>query len=177
MNQALFTKTRSTALLNSTVSRNHARPDRIPSASGFLLQRLQHSNRIPASTVIAPTRQRLRLQVFAAVKKSSKKSVACSKTLVVLPGKETEAETLCQQVVNFSKNRMADRSNGIISFDCSKVKTNRRPSLNLPSVVLCYKLRYKIFRGINIFYRLALFFVLFLNSNINAYSFLWYFTG
>lgn len=123
MNQGLFTRTTSVAHLNSIAPRNHARPERIPSGSRFSLERLQNGSRAPTSAAVAPARQRLPLQVFAAVKKSSSRNVACSKTLVILPGKEAEAETMCKKVVDFSKQRMSDRSNGIISFECSKVNT------------------------------------------------------
>ena len=75
-----------------------------------------------------PRRQRGALLVSAAVKKSAGKQVACSKTLVAIPGKEEAVETLCQEVVAFTRQRQADGGAGIIAFDCSKAsKAQPRP--------------------------------------------------
>jgi hypothetical protein len=109
-----------------TVSRrNHAIADKITAAGRIHLRNSSssHGNNALFSSVRAPSRQQRSLgpQIFAAIKKSSAKNVACSKTLVALPGKEADVEALCQQVVTFSKQRMGDRSAGIIQFDCSKV--------------------------------------------------------
>ena len=97
----------------------------VPSSSKRILQ---HTARIPPSTFCkfassTPScpRQRGHLHVVAAVKKSSSRNVACSKTLIALPGAETTVEALCQKVVEFSKERASDRSSGLLAFDCSKV--------------------------------------------------------
>lgn len=67
-----------------------------------------------------PTNSRGRVQVLAAVKKASAKNVVCSKTLVVKPGQEDQVEQMCRDIVQFSKDRMQDRSSGIHTFECSQ---------------------------------------------------------
>lgn len=114
--------------LKTVGHRNYAVTDKINPASRILLRKSSssHGNINLFSTAKAPLRQQRHLgpHIYAAIKKVSSKNVACSKTLVALPGKETDIEALCQQVVTFSKQRMGDRSAGIIQFDCSKVITN-----------------------------------------------------
>jgi quinol monooxygenase YgiN len=56
------------------------------------------------------------LQVVAAIKRGSDKTIVCSKTVVAKKGSEAAVQDLCQQVLDFSKQQMADRSNGILEF-------------------------------------------------------------
>ena len=42
-----------------------------------------------------------------------------SKTVVARKGSEKAVQSLCQEVVDFSRREMADRTNGIIEFGCS----------------------------------------------------------
>lgn len=104
-------------------SHTAARFDRI--AAGPRL----HANRTAGIRSAAPLASRsgrhLRLQVCAAVKRFTLKNVACSKTLTVLPGKEAAAEELCREAAIFSRQRASDRENGILGFDCSKVRPRR----------------------------------------------------
>ena len=107
--------------------RNYATAEKINLAGRLANQKssFSHSNIALISTVRAPLRQQRRLstQIFAAVKKISTKNVACSKTLVALPGKDADVEALCQQIVTFTKQKMTERSAGILQFDCSKVRS------------------------------------------------------
>jgi hypothetical protein len=68
------------------------------------------------------TGQRGRLTVVAAVKKSSARSIVCSKTLVALPGEEDRVLAMCQEVAAFSQEAMKERSKGIIEYNCSQVR-------------------------------------------------------
>ena len=56
------------------------------------------------------------LQVSAAIKRGSDKTIVCSKTLVAKKGEEVAVQDLCQQVLDFSRERMADRASGILDF-------------------------------------------------------------
>jgi quinol monooxygenase YgiN len=56
------------------------------------------------------------LHVVAAVKTESARQICCSKTLVAQSDKVEKVRKLCQDVTEFSKSRMADRSNGIQEF-------------------------------------------------------------
>lgn len=66
-------------------------------------------------------RSRGALHIVAAVKKSSAKNVACSKTLVADAGKEAAVDALCQKMVAYTRERQADRTAGIMTFEYSKV--------------------------------------------------------
>jgi quinol monooxygenase YgiN len=61
-----------------------------------------------------------KLHVSAAVKTTSRKQVACSRTLIAKPGQEEALEALCKEIVSFSKARMADTKTGLVAFECSK---------------------------------------------------------
>ena len=67
----------------------------------------------------APDRLR-RLQISAAVRKTSEKHIVCSKTLVALPEKEGPLLSRCKDIVDFSAGRMRSKSSGIIEFRCSQ---------------------------------------------------------
>jgi quinol monooxygenase YgiN len=54
--------------------------------------------------------------VVAAVKRGSDKTIVCSKTVIAKTGSEAAVQDLCKQVLDFSRERMADRSNGILEF-------------------------------------------------------------
>lgn len=43
----------------------------------------------------------------------------CSKTVVARPGSEKAVQSLCKDVVDFSRREMADRGNGILEFGCT----------------------------------------------------------
>lgn len=58
-----------------------------------------------------------RLQVLAAVKKSSAKNVVCSKTLVVKSEHMDKVKDMCNELVAHVKEQMGDRANGILSFE------------------------------------------------------------
>lgn len=60
--------------------------------------------------------------MVAAVKKSSARSIVCSKTLVALPGEEDRVLAMCQEVAAFSQEAMKERSKGIIEYNCSQVR-------------------------------------------------------
>lgn len=57
-----------------------------------------------------------RLQVCAAIKRGSDKTVICSKTVVARKGSEESVQALCQEVMDFSRGEMTDRANGILEF-------------------------------------------------------------
>lgn len=65
-------------------------------------------------------RKSQRFHVSAAIKTTSRKQVACSRTLIAKPGQEAALEALCKEIVSFSKTRMADAKTGIVAFECSK---------------------------------------------------------
>lgn len=73
-----------------------------------------------ANPTIRCTRNRGVLLVTAAVKKSSGKNVACSKTLVAKEGQDEAVLQLCKDITEYTKQRATDRSAGILTFDCSK---------------------------------------------------------
>ena len=56
------------------------------------------------------------LRVSAAIKRGSDKTIVCSKTLVAKKGEEVAVQDLCQQVLDFSRERMTDRASGILDF-------------------------------------------------------------
>lgn len=60
------------------------------------------------------------LQVCAAIKKDSGKNVVCCKELVAREDTVDEVVRLCQGLVDYSKASMADRSSGILAFECSR---------------------------------------------------------
>ena len=64
-----------------------------------------------------PGRQRLQIQ--AAVKKNSAKSIVLSKTLVARKGEEKRVLRRCRDIVDFSQGRMGSPDSGIEAFQCS----------------------------------------------------------
>ena len=62
--------------------------------------------------------RRTQLLVTAAVKKSSDKNVVCSKTLVVVPESVDTVKALCKDITLYSKAKVADKANGMVSFEC-----------------------------------------------------------
>lgn len=67
------------------------------------------------------TQQRPRgLQIAAAIKKRAEKHVVCSKTLVAKPGQEKRVQKKCQDILDFSLGKAANKSNGIVEFVCSQ---------------------------------------------------------
>ena len=66
-----------------------------------------------------PLPGRHRLQIQAAVKKSSAKSIVLSKTLVARKGEEKRVMRRCKDIVSFSQGRMSVADSGIESFECT----------------------------------------------------------
>ena len=64
--------------------------------------------------------KRHRLQITAAVKKKSEKHIVCSKTLVAKPDQAERLQKKCQDILDFSLGKAANKSNGIIEFTCSR---------------------------------------------------------
>ena len=67
-------------------------------------------------------RGRGRLLVCAAVKVQKGKQMLCSKTLRAKEGHEAQVEELCRKVADFSRQRMADRSSGVLAFELSQAR-------------------------------------------------------
>ncbi|BDA43570.1 hypothetical protein COCOBI_04-5820 [Coccomyxa sp. Obi] len=65
-------------------------------------------------------RQRGRLSVVAAVKKSSEKNVVCHKTLIAKPDKADKVAEMCKDILDFSHGKKSVRSNGIQEFAVSR---------------------------------------------------------
>ena len=64
--------------------------------------------------------KRQRLQITGAVKKKSEKHIVCSKTLVAKPDQAERLQKKCQDILDFSLGKAANKSNGIIEFSCSR---------------------------------------------------------
>jgi quinol monooxygenase YgiN len=58
------------------------------------------------------------LQVTAAVKAKSARHICCSKTLIAKPEHKEAVKQLCEEVMQFTKQQMAQKSNGIHEFQC-----------------------------------------------------------
>ena len=67
-------------------------------------------------------RQRGSLESVAAIKKSTGKQVACSKTLIAKEGKADKVDALCKEAVAFARQRQADSKAGVITLEYSKVR-------------------------------------------------------
>lgn len=54
-----------------------------------------------------------------AVKKSSEKNVVCVKTIVAQPQHSAKVQRLCQDLLDSVQPCRADRSTGLLAFECS----------------------------------------------------------
>jgi quinol monooxygenase YgiN len=61
-----------------------------------------------------------RLHICAAIKKDTAKHVVCSKTLVGKPDQVKRLQRKCQDILDFSLGRAANKQNGILEFTCSQ---------------------------------------------------------
>jgi quinol monooxygenase YgiN len=61
-----------------------------------------------------------RLHVCAAIKKDTDKHVVCSKTLVGKPTQVKRLQRKCQDILDFSLGKAANKENGILEFTCSQ---------------------------------------------------------
>lgn len=68
----------------------------------------------------APLRLRRHAVTTAALKAKSSRQVCCSKTLVSRPESVDKVQELCAGVASFSQARIADRSSGVLVFDCMR---------------------------------------------------------
>ncbi|KAK9915438.1 hypothetical protein WJX75_009193 [Coccomyxa subellipsoidea] len=68
----------------------------------------------------APCRQRGRLVVVAAVKKTTVKNVVCHKTLVAKQDQADKVAEMCKDILDFSYGKKSQKSNGIQEFVVSR---------------------------------------------------------
>lgn len=88
--------------------------------------KLQHRNMVLSPSHVGtqrPIKQRGCLLVTAAVKQSTGKNVACSKTLIAKEGQEEAVLQMCTKIVEYSREKAKDKANGIMAFECSRVRT------------------------------------------------------
>lgn len=88
-----------------------------PAAAAAALHRRQR----PAAGSSSSSSGRGRLVVTAAVKVQKGKQILCSKTMKAKEGHEEQLRQLCQGVADFSRQRMPDRSAGVLAFEVSEV--------------------------------------------------------
>lgn len=97
-----------------------AAPPRPAAAAAAALQRRQR----PAAGGCSSGRGRL--VVTAAVKVQKGKQMLCSKTMKAKEGHEDQLRQLCQGVADFSRQRISDRSAGVLAFELSEVRRTGR---------------------------------------------------
>ncbi|PRW59260.1 antibiotic biosynthesis monooxygenase [Chlorella sorokiniana] len=91
-----------------------AAPPRPAAAAAAVLQQRQRPSAGSGSS------GRGRLVVTAAVKVQKGKQMLCSKTMKAKEGHEEQLRQLCQGVADFSRQRIADRSAGVLAFELSE---------------------------------------------------------
>eukprot|EP00270_Netrium_digitus_P008341 TRINITY_DN248_c0_g1_i1.p1 TRINITY_DN248_c0_g1~~TRINITY_DN248_c0_g1_i1.p1 ORF type:complete len:282 (+),score=63.04 TRINITY_DN248_c0_g1_i1:31-846(+) len=70
-------------------------------------------------TVLHVQRQSLGVNVRAAKRVTSDRSFVLTATLVALEGREEEVQQLCKQVIEWADGLKADKSKGVLQFECS----------------------------------------------------------